>query len=309
MIIDSHVHLIGEDWVKPGFSNGFVQLVTIAFSGTREGTHPEDSPTDLQLSYDTTGERLIADMDAAGVDKSCIFALDFGLATGDAEVSIQEQNRKVAEAAARFPDRLVPFFTVDPRRPEGLAMFERAVEDWGMRGLKLHPASGYYPNDPAVYPYYNKCRQYAIPVLIHSGAAMGIADSPLTHPRHFDQVAADYHDVAIILAHLGYPHWKEALALAKARSNVYFDISGGQLPVSKSPKDFYQMLRIVLDEIGPWRVFFGSDGPYYNGVFPLSQWVRELANPDPMSCGDIFFTREEMDAVMGQAFANLLKVM
>ena len=308
MVIDSHVHLIGGDWVSPGFSDGFLQLVTLAFGRTREGTHPEGSSGGLQLSCDTTGEKLVADMDAASVDKSCIFTLDFGLATGDAEVSIEEQNRKVAEAADRFPDRLVPFFTVDPRRPEGLEMFERAVEDWGMRGLKLHPASGYYPSDPVVHPYYEKCRQYAIPVLIHSGDAMGIADSPLTHPRQFAQLAADYQDVPFILAHLAYPYWREGLELARARSNIYFDISGGQLPLSGSSCDFYRMLRTVLDEIGPWRVFFGSDGPYYNGVFPLDQWVRALTDPDLTSCDDVSFTREEINAVMGHAFAHLVKV-
>lgn len=303
MIIDSHVHLIGKDWVKPGFSFGFVQLVSIAFGRTET-----DSSGELQLPYDATGDRLIAEMDAAGVDKSCIFTLDFGLATGDAEVSIEEQNRKVAEAAHRFPDRLVPFFTVDPRRPEGLEMFEVAIDDWGMRGLKLHPASGYRPSDPIVYPYYEQCRQYAIPALIHSGDAMGIADSPLTHPRQFGQVVADFPDVHFILAHLAYPHWKEALELAKARGNIHFDISGGQLPLSRSPEDFYRMLRAVLDEIGPWRVFFGSDGPYYNGVFPLGQWVRACADPDLACCADISFSRDELEIVMGQAFANLMKL-
>ena len=103
---------------------------------------------------DATGEKLVAEMDAAGVDKSCIFALDYGLATGEPEVFIEEQNHMIAEAARRFPGRLIPFFTVDPRRPEGLDMFRQAVEDWGMRGLKLHPTTGYHPYDLVVYPFY-----------------------------------------------------------------------------------------------------------------------------------------------------------
>src|SRR5450756_1107128 len=87
---------------------------------------------------DTTGEKLVANMDAAGVDKSCIFALDFGLATGDPPVSIDDQNRMVAEAAKRFPDRLIPFYTIDPRRPNSVDRFSKAVEEWGMTVSYTH---------------------------------------------------------------------------------------------------------------------------------------------------------------------------
>jgi predicted TIM-barrel fold metal-dependent hydrolase len=67
------------------------------------------------------------------------------------------------------------------------------------------------------------------------------------------------------------------------------------------------MLRTVLDEIGPRRVFFGSDGPYYNSVFPLDRWVKAFTDTDLASCREISFSHEEIDYVMGQAFANLVK--
>src|SRR5450759_3908894 len=73
------------------------------------------------------------------------------------DVQIEEQNRMVAEASAKFPDRLVSFFSIDPRREGAVDLFSRAIEDWGMKGLKLHPASGFYPYEEFCYPLYEKC--------------------------------------------------------------------------------------------------------------------------------------------------------
>ena len=47
--------------------------------------------------------------------------------------------------------------------------------------------------------------------------------------------------------------------VAGIKPNIYFDFSGWQLLYNAHPEKFYRMLRTVIDEVGPWRVLFGTD--------------------------------------------------
>jgi predicted TIM-barrel fold metal-dependent hydrolase len=125
------------------------------------------------------------------------------------------------------------------------------------------------------------------------------------HPLYLDDVAADLPSLAIIIAHVAKPFWREALMVASAKPNISLDISGWQ----GEPLDhFYGMLRTALDMVGPWRIFFASDGPFLNMACPLDRWVKMLIEPDLTSCPGFTFLREEMDIITGMAFARLLKL-
>ena len=310
MIIDSHVHLIGEGWMNRSLVIGIGRLAAAAM-GKTTGKYPD--PEGLVASVmptmtDTMGEKLVALMDRAGVDKSVIFAADLGLCSGEPEVRIQEQNRVIAEVARRFPGRLVPFFAIDPRRTKAMDMFRLAVEEWGMRGLKLHTVTGYYPHDRVAYPFYEKCMEYGIPVVFHTGSTCAPMKSRFAQPIHLDDVAADFPDLPIVMAHVAQEMWEEALTVARMKTNVYFDISGWQAAAVNRPRVFYRMLRELLDEVGPWRVFFASDGPFSELACPLDRWVKALTKPDLSSCPEVVLAPDEIEIVMGKAFARLLKL-
>ncbi len=308
MIIDSHVHLVAEGWIDRSFFIGMARVAT-APMGKLTGEYPDAAALIdglMPVISDTTGEKTVANMDEAGVDKACIFAVDYGLCAGEPQVSMENQNRMIAEAARRFPDRFIPFFTIDPRRPEGMDLFKRGIEDWGMKGLKLHPTSGFFPYDPVVYPFYEKCMEYGIPVLFHTGSQPAPMKFRFSQPINVDDVAADFPDLPIIMAHCAHALWEEALLVAEIKPNIYFDFSGWQMTYNNHPQDFYRMLRRVIDQLGPWRVFFGTDGPYLNVLCPWGNWVKAVTEPDLSSCPEISFAPEETEIVMGKAFAKLL---
>ena len=310
MIIDSHCHMFGRGWIHQDWLLGLFGAGA-ALMGKTDGAHLDARDLMAQvmpLLEDTTGEKLVLSMDAAGIDKTCIFALDFELATGNPGVSIERQNSIVAEAAKRFPERLIAFFSIDPRRPNGLEMFQRAAEEWGMRGLKLHPTSGYYPSDRVCYPYYEKCLEYGFPVVFHGGGQPAPLKARFAQPIYVDDVAADFPNLSIIIAHVGSPNWEEALGIARMKPNVHFDFSAWQINFASSPWEFYRMLRSVIDGIGPWRVFFGTDGPFVNVAMPSDQWVKAIEKPDLSSCPGISFSKEEKDVILGKAFARLMKL-
>ena len=308
MNIDAHVHLVGKGWLHEDF---FVNLIRTFTASNRDenGDYPDpalvvDGVKDAL--FDTSGEKLLKEMDGAGVDRSCIFALDYGLLTGDPGVSMEEQNQTIATVAERFPDRFTGFFTIDPRRPQALDLFRRAVENWGLRGLKLHPASGWYPSDERFYPLYEQCMAYGLPMLIHTGGHPAPLKSRFGRPIYVDDVAAEFPDLSIIMAHCGHRWWQEALLVCDMKPNCHVDISGRQPQFVANPGRFYQWLRRIIDTVGPWRVIFATDGPYLNSLCSLTDWVSAFRKPT-ISPQEVSFKDEEMDIIMGKAIHRLLR--
>ena len=98
---------------------------------------------------DPTGDRLVADMDAAGIERSVVFVLDFALHGGvDDGVSLERRYELFAAAVSRHPDRLVLYGGIDPRRPDAAAFVRRAEHEFGIRGVKIWPPAGRCPMTP-----------------------------------------------------------------------------------------------------------------------------------------------------------------
>ena len=306
MNTDAHVHLVGEGWIEERFFFNLARLIS-ADAGKVTGEFPDPSSlldTIKDALFETSGEALIREMDAADISRSCLFTVDYGLLTGEPAVSIEQQNRQIADVVRRYPDRFDGFFSIDPRRPGALALFRRGVETWGLRGLKLHPASGWYPYDEDFFPLYQQCQDYQLPLLIHTGGQPAPMKSRFGRPAYVDDVAAAFPQLRIIMAHCGYNWWEEALMICNMKSNCLVDFSGWQQTYLRYPAHFYRVLRQVLDTIGPWRVLFGSDGPYLNVVCPLKNWVGAFRDPQNWPEG-ITFSDDELDIVMGRAYSRL----
>ena len=144
----------------------------------------------LVPDVDASADEIVAEMDEAGVDISCLLMADYHKRLGDAIFSPEGENRVQALMSRRHPDRLIPFFGMDPRRPDAADLFEQGLRDWGVRGLKIHPTVGFYPHDEACYPLYEKCVEFGVPVISHTGPMPSPLYSKYAMPIEFDQVAA-----------------------------------------------------------------------------------------------------------------------
>jgi hypothetical protein len=314
MIVDMHVHLYEDGWIPKAFLRGLGQLVSASMAhATGEYADPDvvaAAATD-QLK-DPTGDQLIADMDESGVDVSVVFPVDYSLATdqpcsGESEgVSIAEQNRIFGEIASNHGDRLAHLNSIDPRRRDAVAQLERCVTEDGARGLKLHPTAGFYPDDPICYPLYEKAQELGVPVLFHTGTQPAPMKAKFARPIFVDGVAADFPDLKIVMAHVGLCWWREALALAGTKWNLYVDFSGWQRTFMHDPENFYEMLRHAFDEIGPWRVMFGTDNPYLRLMLPTKAWVDGVKAA--VESKKFSFSQEEIDIALGPAAARLFNI-
>ncbi len=175
-----------------------------------------------------------------------IFAVIFGV---DAETTSGNPfvgNDYTADIVRRYPDRFMGFASVDPHKGKAAVNeMERSVKELDLRGLKLHPISqAFFPNDTRFYPLWEKCADLGVPVLFHSGQTAVGAGLPgggglkikYAQPIHMDDVAADFPELNIIMAHPGVPWREEQLSIALHKPNVYIDLSGW------SPKYFRAIL-------------------------------------------------------------------
>jgi len=186
-------------------------------------------------------------------------------------------NEEVAEMAAEHADVLIPFASIDPAKGKmGAREARRLIADYGVRGFKFHPSmQGFYPNDRKAYVLYEAIAEAGLPALFHTGqtGAGAGARSGLgvrlkySNPMFLDDVAVDFPDMPIIMAHPSFPWQDEALAVATHKPNVYIDLSGW------SPKYFPPNLVHYSNTLLKDRILFGSDYP----VITPDRWLADFA--------------------------------
>jgi len=153
---------------------------------------------------DHTGERLIERMDTAGIDFPAFCAVDNSSLRGNTYQVAKSLNQTVASIAQAFLDRFMAFAGIDPRRPESPDLLKLCLEEFGMKGLKLHPDHGYYPNSPEAYRMLEILQHYKRILLTHTGpGALLDKAGKYAHPLLLDEVAVDFPDMTIIVAHMG----------------------------------------------------------------------------------------------------------
>jgi len=193
-------------------------------------------------------------------------------------------NEEVAETAAEHADVLIPFASIDPAKGKmGAREARRLVQDYGVRGFKFHPSmQGFYPNDRKAYVLYEAIQEARVPALFHTGqtgagagarAGLGVR-LKYSNPIYLDDVAVDFPDMPIIMAHPSFPWQDEALAVATHKPNVYIDLSGW------SPKYFPANLVQYSNTLLKDRVLFGSDYPAITPDRSLTDFEKLPIKPE-----------------------------
>lgn len=297
-LIDAHTHLYSAEMAPPYWYEAMAEYGAAISRRSRE----EVLATIERDWFDPDGDRLVADMDAAGIERSAIHLLDLGLYGGtDDNVSLERRYALYAAAVARHPDRLVFFGGVDPRRPDAVRLIRRAHAEWAMAAVKIWPPAGFYPNEPACYRVYAACAELGIPVLIHTGQEIGPLRSECTRPIYCDQPANDFPELTFVLAHAGMAWWREAAEIAWHHPNVYVDIAYWQSKYLRSPEGFAHDLRGLITTAGKRRVIFGTDWPALRKVAKVepARWVETLRGLVDEPVGGAEFERDEIELLLG----------
>jgi uncharacterized protein len=189
----------------------------------------------------------------------------------------QVPNDEVAAFAAENSDIMIAFASVDPTRgPEAVREARRLIASGGIRGFKLHPpVQEFHPNDRMAYPFYEVVAEARLPVVFHTGhtgigAGMrggGRVRLKYGNPMDIDDVAVDFPDMPIIMAHPSFPWQDEALSVCLHKPQVYIDLSGW------SPKYFPPTLIQYANTLLKHKMLFGSDFP----LLTPDRWLSDFA--------------------------------
>ncbi|UCD56139.1 MAG: amidohydrolase family protein [Candidatus Hydrogenedentota bacterium] len=305
MIVDVHYHLIPmlpEEMVGQLLDDPIRALKIMGKMVDRDELIKRAS----ERYADPTGEGVIASMEEAGIDFTCICAVDNA---GNEMLTLelaQTQNKLVGEIARKHPDRLMALAGVDPRRPNAPDMLRQCFEEFGMKGLKYHADYGYGPASPESYKLLEIVQENRGLLLSHTGPLGPPSRCKFADPGLLADLAVDFPKLKVIAAHMGQINWRPWAALASHQPNLYGDLAMWDAFAFGHYELFCRELRDLIDYAGVSKVLFGTDNPIFGIVIPTRDWIQLIKDLPVKAPEGIRFTREEVDGILGGNAASLL---
>lgn len=210
------------------------------------------------------------DRAAADVDVSVAFniAVPDPLAATGIPTDPARVNDSTAEFVAAAPERRIGFMSVDPLAPDALDEIVRCTDDLGLQGIKLAPNyQDFDPFDKRARAVFRHAERSGLPVIMHQGASP-VRTAPLryAHPLLADELAIEFPELRLILAHMGHPWQPDAAVVIRKHPHLYADVSA----LFVRPWGFYQAMVAAMEWGVLDKLLFASD-------FPISTPAETLA--------------------------------
>jgi len=253
-VFDVHVHVQPWSMIKP---EALALFDDEAHRGVREIVSSQ--------------KLLLETLDANGVERICCI----NYVSPDVMGFTREVNDWVAKFTDGHRDRLVPVGSVNPLHEKDPRGEIRRVLDLGIRMIKIHPPhqlfspNAYRDTLPGLAEVYAECQRRRVPVMFHTGTSIfPRARNRYADPMPIDDVAVDFPDLKIILAHAGRPLYGEtAFFLARRHRNIHLDLSG--IP-PKSLPTFLPRMSVI-----PAQLLWGTDWPS-PGVVSMAKNIEQF---------------------------------
>ena len=242
-------------------------------------------------------ETFLLQMDTAGIEKAVLLPIDCTTSRGCKLFS----NEQIA-GMCKKNNRFIGFASVDPHNSKAPQELKKAVEELGLKGLKLSPGlQEFFPNDKKlVYPVYEAACRLKIPVMIHTGINWGRkARLKYSLPLLVEDVAFDFPELNFVLTRMSWPWVLDTIALILKYPNVYADTAGHILD---TPKEFIafelgkQIPVTAVERNLRHKILFGSDYPRLP-IHKMAEAVRALG-----------LSRECLDLIFRQNAEKLLNL-
>ena len=170
--IDIHTHLLNP---QVHFDRLF-DRISVRFFARNLGADPVQLMTRPFAAYVDSMARAVAE--SRFVEKACLFGVDARLDEQGREIdrdkTVCAMTEDVLAVAARYPDQFIPFFSINPRRPDALELIDRYTESGCVGAKFLQNYWGVDLNDERFIPYYEKLKERRIPLIIHIGSEYSI---------------------------------------------------------------------------------------------------------------------------------------
>ena len=242
MITDCHIHIQPVEMFKP-------EAMTLMKKARKDFA--------LIEQYCRSPKAFLRHLDAIGIDRAVLINYVAPEVIGFTNAV----NEFIANYVKEDPKRLIPCGSLHPRHTSNVLADMEHIVRLGIRLIKIHPPHQLlYPNDyvngvKELEIIYRAAEANGIPLMVHTGTSIFPgARNKYGDPIHVDDVAVDFPNLKIVLAHGGRPLWMTtAFFLVRRHQNVYLDISG--IP-PKTLLRYFPRLEEIAD-----KVLFGTDWP------------------------------------------------
>jgi len=245
-IVNCHVHLIDLPGMLKAYPNVKLPRGISAFSEIEQS---------LPLIKTKT---LLKQMDEAGIERSILYSMYAPV--------IYAPHEFIGKVVKKHPDRLTGFASCDPKKPDALDTLKKGVEEYGMKGIKLHPAlQDFFPNDKKYFFIYEAAMKWGIPVVFHVGSTIfgHMARLSQANPLLIDDISCEFPDLRILLTHLGTLWQDEAFMVVEKNPYVFIDTAAYlyEIPEILTPN--------MVSRIGEDKIIFGTDYPQPSPPHPV----------------------------------------
>ena len=204
-----------------------------------------------------TPERMIEDMDRAGIDRVVLL----GESQQDHENCVV-RNDQGLDIVRRWPERVMAFAVIQPKaRTEALDELHRCL-DGGMKGVGELGAysQGYALDDPEFRQLVEACIDHDVPLNLHVSEEIGhfYLGKSTTPLRHYHRLAQRYPELKLILS-----HWGGGLFLYEIMPEVKRDLRNVWYDMAASPLLFptEEIFKVALQCVDHRKLLFGTDYP------------------------------------------------
>lgn len=256
---------------------------------------PPADPADLARSW-------VAEMDRHGVDRM----VTLHTLPGDPD----DAGTGITAAGGR----LVGYVMVNPLAPGAADALDRAVRQYGFRGVALFPAMFRFPvTGDAAYALFDVADRHGLNVFVHCGVLkvafrtkLGLPaafDGAFSNPLHLQRPCAEFPRAQFVIPHLGSGLLRELLMLADTAPNVFADTSGvaGWAKYLDGGPTNAQVLRQAINVMGAGRLLFGTDSTF----FPRG-WRRDVFDDHLRVFGEAKLTEQQVAQILGGNLDRLL---
>jgi hypothetical protein len=261
-VVDIHIHMLPYHMVKP-------KPLEVLRQAAVDFHHLEAMSRDPR--------KLVAHLDGEGVERAGLI----NYVAPEVMGFTPDSNDLMAQYASDYPDRLWVYGGVHPPATPNVAEEFNRLLRLGVKAFKIHPphqlfhANDYLRGMDGLRTLYRLAEAEGLPVTIHTGTSIFPgARNRYGNPLDVDDVAIDFPDLTIVMAHGGRPLWmEEAFFLLRRHPRVYLDLSG--IP----PKNLMSYFP-RLGEISH-KAMFGSDwpGPGVKSIAANVEAIKGLGLP------------------------------
>lgn len=259
MIIDTHMHV----WRYPEHFNKEAML---ANQPERRRSWPDEK---FRAMWDNPIERYFEEARGT-IDKSILMTLSSAKTFG-----ITVPNEYMVALKRQYPDRLEWACNIDPLQPDAPQELERWVKEGAIAVGELGPAyHGFYINDERAYPFFAKAQELDIPIVVHAGPAQSKnLRMKYGDVLRLDDVAIDFPKLKLVICHMGYYKYDDAIHLTQKHDNVFMDCSWLSQLAGLDRTSMPKYLPVVLN-------------PYFNLLYPLMRyWAETWGGTDKLLWG------------------------